>query len=110
MNFKMTTRKLIPKKPEQAALANAFKQEEETDAAVAAEVKKQMERAGRQTRWTIGRQVASKVETLNMNSHATSCNNTDMYMQHICTDEKMYASTDKQTEPLRHHQHSFQCL
>ena len=48
-NRKITTNK--------SALEQAFGQDDDTDEAVAAEVKKQMERAGRQTRWTIGRQV-----------------------------------------------------
>lgn len=60
ITFKMTTNKLtLSKKSTQPAL-DAFGQVEELDASVAAEVKKQMERAGRQTRWTIGRQVTGR--------------------------------------------------
>ena len=68
MTFKMKNRKITTKK---SALEKAFGQDDDTDEAVAAEVKKQMERAGRQTRWTIGRQVhASEFRTYQQYRHA----------------------------------------
>ena len=67
MTFKMTNRKIASKK---SALEKAFGQDDDADEAVAAEVKKQMERAGRQTRWTIGRQVCAwKLKTCTQYIH-----------------------------------------
>ena len=69
ITFKMTSRKLSStKKPPQSALA-AFGNEEDTDDAVAAEIKRQMESAGRQTRWTIGRQVCIAIAACILNTH-----------------------------------------